>query len=248
MELENLVSVITGSARGIGKSIAEKFYQEGSRVVIWDSNLEAAGEAAKSLDTSGKKAIAVEVDITRDKDVQSAVSKVMNVFGRIDVLVNNAGILRHKKIDEMSLEDFEVVIKTNLTGTFICCRAVVPIMRKQKRGKIINISSLAGRTGRLGVGVNYAAAKAGIVGFTQTLARELGSSGIYVNAIAPGPILTELTKQVPAEVFTSWNEGRAIEKNGTPEDIADAAVFLSSRHSDWVTGVTLDVNGGILIR
>jgi len=139
---------------------------------------------------------------------------------------------------------FESVMKVNMTGMFICCRAVTPVMKKQGRGKIINISSLGGRTGRPGVGVNYAASKAGVIGFTQTLARELGPSGIYVNTIAPGPVLTGVAMQYPPEQRAIWNAGRAIQKDGLPEDVADAAIFLASHRSDWVTGVTLDVNGG----
>ncbi len=190
----------------------------------------------------------VEGDITNE-EVQVKIKNIVeSKYGKIDVLVNNAGISRHKSIEEMSLEIFESVIKVNLTGTFLCCKAVSPVMKRQGRGKIINIASLGGRTGRPGVGVNYAAAKAGIIGLTQTLARELGPSGIYANAIAPGPILTEQTKQYPAEVFASWNVGRAVKKDGLPEDVADAAIFLASSRSDWVTGVILDVNGGILIR
>jgi 3-oxoacyl-[acyl-carrier protein] reductase len=180
--------------------------------------------------------------------VDRAVSESVERFGRLDVLVNNAGISRHRKIEELTVEMFESVMKVNVTGTFICCRAVAPIMKQQKRGKIVNISSLGGRTGRPGVAVNYAASKAAVIGLTQTLARELGPSGIRVNAIAPGPILTEQTKQYVPEPFASWNVGRAILKDGLPEDVAGAAVYLASSRSDWVTGVTLDVNGGILIR
>jgi NAD(P)-dependent dehydrogenase (short-subunit alcohol dehydrogenase family) len=143
---------------------------------------------------------------------------------------------------------WDEVIDTNLKGVFICCKAVAPIMKAQKRGKIVNIASLGGRTGRPGVGVNYAASKAGVIAITQTLAKELGPSSIYANAIAPGPILTEQTKQYPAEVFATWNVGRAVPKDGLPEDVADVAIFLASSRSDWVTGVTVDMNGGILIR
>ena len=148
----------------------------------------------------------------------------------------------------MTLEIFESVVNVNLTGTFICCQAVTPIMKKQGRGKIVNISSLGGRTGRPNVGVNYAASKAGVIGLTQALAREIGPAGIYVNAIAPGPILTEQTQQYSNEVFASWNVGRAINKDGRPEDVAHAAIFLASDRSDWVTGATLDVNGGIFMK
>ena len=248
MEMEGLAAVITGAGRGLGKAIAERFFQEGARVALWDIDLEAAKQVRDGLDPSGNKAIAGRVDITNEEEVSRAVSETLERFGRIDVLVNNAGISRHRPIEEMTVEMFESVMKVNVTGTFICCRAITPVMKKQGGGKIVNMSSLAGRTGRPGVAVNYAAAKVAIIGLTQTLARELGPSRIYVNAIAPGPILTEQTKQYVPEPFTSWNVGRAIPKDGLPEDVADAALFLASRRSDWVTGVTLDVNGGILIR
>jgi len=248
MELNDLVAIITGAGQGIGKTIAEKFFQEGARVALWDIELGLVQRVKEALDPSEKKAVAVQVNITDEKEVGQAVLESLKKFNRIDILVNNAGISRHKPIEEMTLEIWDSVIKTNLTGVFLCSKAITPIMKKQGRGKMINIASLGGRTGRPGVGVNYAASKAGIIGLTQTLARELGPSGIYVNAIAPGPMLTEQTKQYQPEVFASWNVGRAIQKDGLPEDVADAAIFLASRRSDWVTGVTLDVNGGILIR
>jgi 3-oxoacyl-[acyl-carrier protein] reductase len=248
MELKNLVAVVTGSGKGLGKAIAETFFREGAWVALWDLDLGSVEGVKESMDPSGEKAMAVQVDITLEKEVDRALSETVDKFGRIDLLVNNAGISRHKPIEEMTVEIFESVMRVNVTGTFICCRAVAPVMKKQGRGKIVSISSLGGRTGRPGVGVNYAASKAAIVGLTQSLAKELGPSGIYVNAIAPGPILTEQTRQYPPEVFASWNVGRATPKDGMPEDVANAAVFLASSRSDWVTGVTLDVNGGILIR
>ena len=248
MELKDLVCVVTGSGKGLGKAIAEKFFEEGAWVALWDIDLPLAESVAASLDSSGRKAMAVKVDITDETEVSRAVSEVMSRFNRIDILVNNAGISRHKPIEEMTLDLFESVMKVNLTGTFLCSRAVTPIMKKQGRGKMVNIASLGGRTGRPGVGVNYAASKAGVIGLTQTLARELGPAGIYVNAIAPGSILTEQTAQYPAEVFETWIAGRAIQKTGMPEDVANVAVFLASSRSDWVTGVTIDVNAGILIR
>jgi 3-oxoacyl-[acyl-carrier protein] reductase len=248
LELEDLVTIVTGAGRGIGKTISEKFFEEGSMLALWDVDFSLVKALAYSLDPKAQRVIAIRADVTSETEVSKAAEKVVRKFGRIDILVNNAGISRHKTIEEMTLEIFEEVIKVNLTGTFLCCRAVTPIMKKQGRGKIINIASLGGRTGRPGVGVNYAASKAGVIGLTQTLARELGPFGIYVNAIAPGPILTEQTKQYPPEVFATWNIGRAIQKDGLPEDVAEAAIFLGSKRSDWITGVTLDVNGGILIR
>lgn len=248
MEMEGLVAAITGSGKGLGKAIAERFFGEGARVALWDIDLELVKQMRDGLDPSGDTAITAHVNITNEAEVDRAVSETLERFGRIDVLVNNAGISRHRPIEEMTVEMFESVMKVNVTGTFICCRAVTPIMKKQGGGKIVNISSLAGRTGRPGVAVNYATAKAAVIGLTQTLARELGPSRIYVNAIAPGPILTDQTQQYAPEIFASWNVGRAVPKDGLPKDVADAALYLASRRSDWVTGVTLDVNGGILIR
>jgi 3-oxoacyl-[acyl-carrier protein] reductase len=248
MDLKDRVVIVTGSAKGLGKAIAERCFAEGAKVAFWDVAFDGAKASAAELDPSEKKAKAYEVDITDEKSVEAAMAKTVQDFERVDVLVNNAGISQHKTIDQMTLEIFERVMKVNVTGTFLCCKAAAAVMKVQKSGKIVNIASLAARTGRPGVGINYAASKSAVVGITQTLARELGPSGIYVNCICPGPILTEQTKQYPAEVFASWNVGRAIIKDGLPEDVADAVVYLASDKSAWVTGVTLDVNGGIVIR
>jgi NAD(P)-dependent dehydrogenase (short-subunit alcohol dehydrogenase family) len=246
--LEEQVCLVTGASRGIGEAIARCFYRAGARLVLLDINSEGVKKVADDLDPSGDRILCQEVDVTQEKEVQGAVERAVQRFARIDVAVNVAGILRHLPIEKMSLEDFESVVRVNLTGTFIVCKAVIPFMKKQGRGKIVNMSSLAGRTGRPGVGVNYADAKAGIIGLTQALALEAGPAGVYVNVLAPGPILTQLTRQVGPEVFARWNVGRAVNKDGLPEDVAEAALFLASAQSDWITGVTLDINGGILIR
>lgn len=248
MELEGRVVIVTGAAKGLGKAIAEKCFAEGAKLALWDIAFEGVSEVASQLDPNGTRAKAYAVDITDEKSVEKAITKTVSDFKEVNVLVNNAGISLHKLIDEMTLEVFERVMKVNVTGTFLCCRAVTPIMKSQKGGKIVNIASLAARTGRPGVGVNYAASKGAVVSITQTLARELGPHGIYVNCICPGPILTEQTKQYPPEVFASWNAGRAIIKDGIPEDVADAVVFLASDKAAWITGITLDLNGGILMR
>lgn len=248
MELEGRVVIVTGAAKGLGKAIAEKCFAEGAKLALWDIAFEGVSEVVSQLDPNGTRAKAYAVDITDEKSVEETVKKTMSDFKGVNVLVNNAGISLHKPIDEMTLEVFERVMKVNVTGTFLCCRAVAPVMKSQKGGKIVNIASLAARTGRPGVGVNYAASKGAVVSITQTLARELGPHGIYVNCICPGPILTEQTKQYPPEVFASWNVGRAVIKDGLPEDVADAVVFLASGKSAWITGITLDLNGGILMR
>ena len=246
-ELKDQVVVVTGSGKGLGKGIAESCYAEGAKLVTWDRS--GLGKAvADTLDPTGKRSLYVQADAVNEAQVVKAFEQVVQKFGRVDVLVNNAGISRHKPIEEMTLELFEEVMRINVTGLFLCCKGVVPIMKKQGRGKIVNISSLGARTGRPGVGVNYAASKAAVISITQTLAREVGPAGIYVNAIAPGPILTEQTRQYPPEVFAKWNAGRAVQKDGLPEDVGDAVIFLASKRSDWITGVTVDINGGILIR
>jgi NAD(P)-dependent dehydrogenase (short-subunit alcohol dehydrogenase family) len=245
--LKGKVCLITGAGRGLGEAIARELHREGARLALCDINGEAVEKLAAGLDPSGRGVLWLRADVTSERDVQAAVDKAVGHFGRIDVLVNCAGIIKHGPIEQMSLEAFESVIRVNLTGTFLACRAVVPVMKKQGGGKIVNMASIAGRTARPGVGVNYAASKAGIIGLTRTLAREVGPAGIYVNALAPGPILTELTKQVGPEVFATWNVGRVVNKDGLPEDVAQAVLFLASDRSDWITGVTLDINGGLLI-
>jgi NAD(P)-dependent dehydrogenase (short-subunit alcohol dehydrogenase family) len=248
MQLKDRVAVVTGAGKGIGKAIAEELFKEGALLALFDIQYDLIVKLAKQLDSSGNKIIAIKADVTNEKEIKDAMEQVFKRYKKIDILINNAGISLHKPTKEMLVEDFNKVIDVNLKGTFICCKSVLTYMEKQKKGKIVNIASLGGRTGRPGVGVNYAASKAGIIGLTQTLAREVGPSGIYVNSICPGPILTEQTKQYSEEIFASWNVGRAIQKNGLPEDVAQSAVFLSSDKSDWITGISLDVNGGILIR
>ena len=246
--MNDKVCMITGAARGLGEAIARRFHEGGWRLALCDLNGEAVEKVAAGFDASRRRAIGLKVDVTSETGVQAAVDAAVAKLGAIDVLVNCAGIIKHLPIEKMSLEDFESVVRVNLTGTFLMCRAVLPVMKKQGKGKIVNMASLAGRTGRPGVGVNYAASKAGVIALTQTLAREAGPAGVYVNCVAPGPILTELTKQVGPAVFEKWNVGRAVSKDGLPEDVAQAVLFLASDQSDWITGVTLDINGGILIR
>ena len=247
MNLASRVAIVTGGGQGIGRAIALKLAQAGATVVVNDISETASG-VAQEIRSMNQDSLAVVADVSSSSDVARLVETTIATYGKIDILVNNAGINRDQLVIRMSDEDWDRVLDVDLKSVFLCSRAVTPIMKKQGRGKIINISSLGGRTGRSGVGVNYAASKAGVIGLTQTLARELGPAGIYVNAIAPGSILTEQTAQYPREVFETWIAGRAIQKTGMPEDVANVAVFLASSRSDWVTGVTIDVNAGILIR
>lgn len=247
MDLEQKVAIVTGAGIGLGKAIAIKLAAQGARLALWDMNYASVEKLAAELDPQGKNAAGFQVDVTKESEVVAAVQATVAKFGCVDILVNNAGITRHKSLEETTVELFEQVIGVNLVGLFICCKAVAPLMKSRKYGKIVNIASLAARTGRPGVGVNYAASKGGVLGVTKCLAKELGQDNIYVNAICPGPILTDQTRQYSREVFDSWNAGRAIPKDGYPEDVGDAVVFLASSKSDWITGVTLDVNGGIFI-
>jgi len=246
--LQDKVTLVTGSARGLGLEMAGAFYREGSKVVLFDIDAKGLEESAGTLDPTGERVFACQADLTDDDQVKWAIKQIMTRFGQIDVLINNAGILKGNPIEEMSVADFELVLKVNLTGTFIMCKTVVPIMKKQGRGKIVNMASLAGRTGRPAAGLNYAASKAGIIGLTRTLAREVGLDGIYVNAIAPGPIMTDIIKNMSPDVLEKLNFGRAVGREGMPKDVANVALFLASGMSDWINGAVLDVNGGILMR
>ena len=246
--MKDKICLITGGARGLGEAIARRFRADGASLMLCDTNGEAAAALAAELDPAGRSVLWHRTDVTSETEVQAAVDAALAHFGRIDVLVNVAGILKHMPIDQMSLEVFESVVRVNLTGTFLCCRAVVPAMKKRGGGKIVNIASLGGRTGaRARVESTTPRRRRASSVLPRPLPGELGPSGIYANAIAPGPILTELTKQVGPEVFAKWNAGRAVNKDGLPQDVAEAALFLASDRSDWITGVTLDVNGGILI-
>mgnify|MGYP001092078334 CR=1 FL=1 len=248
MRLLGRVAIVTGAARGIGRGISLALAREGARVAACDLDLSLLDDLVGQVRGQGGQVLPLAVDVTRKDQIQQAVARVLDQWDRVDILVNNAGIYEVLPVEAISEAQWDRVLNVNLKGAFLCCQAVIPAMKRQGRGKIVNMASLAGRTGRPGVGVNYAAAKAGIIALTQTLAREAGPAGVYVNCLAPGPILTELTKQVGPEVFKTWNVGRAVNKDGLPEDVAQAVLFLASDQSDWITGVTLDINGGILIR
>ena len=244
MELTGKVALVTGGAQGIGKVVALLFAQNGADLVISDINLEKAEETAKEIESIGRKAMAIKVDVANFDDVNRMTQAVIERFGHIDILINNAGITRDKLILRMTEEDWDAVLNINLKGTFNCTKVVVRHMAKQRSGKIVNIASVVGEMGNAGQ-ANYAASKAGVIGFTKTIAREFAQRGINVNAIAPGYIQTSMTDALPEKVKEELKRLIPMERLGQPEDVAQAVLFFVSEASSYITGQVLNVNGGI---
>ncbi|MBC8313085.1 MAG: 3-oxoacyl-[acyl-carrier-protein] reductase [Candidatus Cloacimonetes bacterium] len=243
--LSNKTAIITGSARGIGKDIAKKFSENAANVVIVDIIQDEINKTVKSLKKFNPNVIGIKCDITSENEVQNLVENVIEKFGSIDILVNNAGITKDKLLIRMKLSDWESVLKVNLTGTFICTQKVAKIMMKQRHGKILNISSVVGITGNAGQS-NYSASKGGIIAFTKSIAKELAPRNINVNAIAPGFIETEMTEKLPAEIQQKYLESIPLNKFGKPHDIAELALFLCDNNSDYITGQTIVIDGGMI--
>ena len=244
MKLAGKVALVTGAAQGIGKAVALLLAQNGADIVVSDINLEKAEETAKEIEAMGRKAMAIKVDVANSGDVERMVQTILERFGQIDVLVNNAGIARDKLILRMTEEDWDAVLDINLKGTFNCTKAVVRHMSRQRSGKIVNIASVVGEMGNAGQ-ANYSASKAGVIGFTKTIAREFAQRGINVNAIAPGYIQTPMTEALPEKAKEELKNMIPLERLGQPEDVAEAVLFLVSNASNYITGQVLNVNGGI---
>ncbi|MGF7161558.1 3-oxoacyl-[acyl-carrier protein] reductase [Rhodoligotrophos appendicifer] len=242
--LTDKVVIVTGSARGIGAVIAAEFAAEGARVVICDINAEAAEATAQTLRDKGGQAIAVETDIVRADSVAHLVDRTMETFGQIDVLVNNAGVVKDSLLIKMTEEAWDAVVDVTLKGTFLCTKAVMPIMAERRSGRIVNIASRAhhGNPGQ----ANYSAAKAGLIGFTGSQAREQGRFNITVNCVAPGFIETPLVRALPhyEKIKAKTIENTPIPRLGREEDIADAVLFLASDRASWITGEVVHVTGG----
>lgn len=245
MRLKDKVALITGSGQGIGKVTALTFAREGARVAVADINMANAQAVAEEIVRNDGQAKAVFLDVSRAESVEVAVRTTVEAFGRIDILVNNAGITRDARMQKMTEDQFDAVINVNLKGVWLCARAVVPIMIANGGGSIINAASIVGLHGNFGQ-TNYVAAKAGVIGMTKTWARELGPNHIRVNAIAPGFTVTEMIATVPEKVLESVRERTPLRRLGTPEDIANAYLFLASDEASFITGVTLSVDGGLL--
>ena len=245
--LEGKVAIITGGTRGIGKGIALKFAQEGADVIFtYVSSEETANAVKKEIEAFGVKAKGYKSNAANMEDAVALIDKVVEEFGQIDILVNNAGITKDGLLMRMSEENFDDVIKINLNSVFNMTKAALRTFLKQRSGSIINMSSIVGIRGNAGQ-ANYSASKAGIIGFTKSIAAELGSRNIRCNAIAPGFIATEMTEKLDPEVVKGWSESIPLKRPGTPEDIANATVFLASDMSTYISGQVLSVCGGMLM-
>lgn len=243
--LEGKTALITGAARGIGKAIAVKFASEGANIAFTDLVLaEAASETIKEIEALGVKVKGYASNAANYQDTEKVVAEVVNDFGRIDVLVNNAGITKDGLMMRMTEEQWDMVINVNLKSAFNFIRVVTPVMMRQKSGSIINMSSVVGVSGNAGQ-ANYSASKAGMIGLAKSMAKEIGSRGIRVNAIAPGFIITEMTAQLTEEVRDEWAKQIPLRRGGTPEDVANTALFLASDLSSYVSGQVIHVCGGM---
>lgn len=244
--LENKTALITGASRGIGKGIAIEFAKQGANVAFtFNASVEAAKDLEKELESFGVKARGYQSNAAKFDAAQELVAEVLKDFGSLEILINNAGITKDNLLMRISEEDFDEVIEVNLKSVFNMTKAVIRPMMKQRQGSIINMSSVVGVKGNAGQ-TNYAASKAGILGFTKSVALELGSRNIRCNAIAPGFIETEMTARLDPKTVDQWRQAIPLKRGGTPEDVANACIFLASDLSAYVTGQTLNVDGGML--
>jgi 3-oxoacyl-[acyl-carrier protein] reductase len=237
------VALVTGASRGIGRAIALTLAARGAAVVAAARGQNAQG-TVDAIVAAGGAAVAADVDVTDGASVDRAVSAALGAHGRLDILVNNAGITRDQLMLRMKREDWDAVIATNLTAAFTCAQAVLKTMVKQRAGRIINITSVVGQAGNPGQ-ANYAASKAGLIGFTKALALEVASRNITVNAVAPGMIDTEMTRAIAAQAHDAWAERIPLKRLGTADEVAAAVAFLASDEASYITGQVLAVNGGM---
>jgi len=247
MSLKGKTALVTGSGRGLGKAIALKLAQMGANIVLNDIETSDSVDAtAKEFIDAGYNVLVVKGDVRNVEDVENMMKKILEVFGRLDILVNNAGITRDTLILKMTEKDWEDVIGINLTGAFNCTRAAAKIMVKQRSGKIINISSVAGVMGNPGQ-ANYSASKAGLIGLTKSVAKELASRNITCNAVAPGLIMSKMTEVLPDKVKESYLNSIPLKRFGTPEDVANVVGFLASDDANYITGQVIHIDGGLVM-
>ncbi len=248
MELKGKVSIITGSGKGIGKAILLKLAENGSDVVInyMSQKSEIIEDIINQCSSFGVRAIAIKANVSNHDEAKDLIKKTVDEFGRIDILVNNAGITRDTLVMRMSEKDFDDVINTNLKGTFNCTKHVINYMIKQRSGSIVNISSVVGLTGNAGQS-NYSSSKAGIIGFTKSCAKELGSRGITVNAVAPGFIETDMTDVLKEDLKQKMLDAIPLKRFGKPEDVASVVYFLCSSLAKYITGQVINIDGGMVM-
>jgi 3-oxoacyl-[acyl-carrier protein] reductase len=247
VNLENMTAIVTGAGRGMGKAFAAELSARGAAVAICDIDPDTIAKTAAELAAKGGKVIHEQVDVSREPEVEAFVARVVKETGRLDILVNNAAIHPLKMIEEVTVEEWDRVLAVNLRSCFLFARAAVPHMRRQKFGRIISIASEAGKNGGTICAPHYAASKGAILAFTRNLARQVGADGITVNAIAPGRIATDMAGQVSAADNQIYVERSSVKRLGDPGDIANAVAFLADPRSSFVTGETLNVNGGTLM-
>jgi len=243
MGLRDKICVVTGGGRGIGKATAILFSKRGANVGVADIDEKTASNTVAEIRAMGRESIAVKMDVSDPQSVNNAMDSISKQFDRIDVWVNNAGTGSRARLEDMTVEQWDRVLDINLKGTFLCTQAAARIMKKQKSGRIINISSRAGKGGSYGH-INYSSSKAGVIGLTKSAARELGEYNITVNAILPGFIETELTNHLSEEIKKKLTSEIVLGRLGRPEDVAKAVAFLASDEAEWITGACLEVTGG----
>ncbi len=243
-DLTGKVAIVTGAARGIGRAISEALARQGALVAMTDVLGDAAVQSAHELVAAGLKAEGYTMDVTSAESVQATVASIVERHSRIDILVNNAGIVRDMVALRLKREDWDLVLKVNLTGTFTCTQAVLRTMMRQHGGRIISISSVVGQMGNAGQS-NYAASKAGIIGFSKSMARELAVRGITVNVVAPGLIDTDMTRGLPENVRNEWASMVPLGRLGTADDVASAVCFLATDEASYISGQVLAVNGAM---
>ncbi len=246
MRLKDKVSIITGSGAGIGRATAVKFAAEGAKVAVCDVDAKSVDEAVGEIREKDGEAIGFKLDITSKADIEAMVQSIMEKWGRIDVLVNNAGIIRDSQLNKMTDEQFDRVIDINLRGTYLCARAVIDIMIAQKSGVILNASSITGIYGNFGQ-TNYAASKFGVVGMAKSWAKELGRYGIRANAVCPGFIRTGILDAMPPKVIETMERKVPLQRLGRPEEIANVYAFLASDEASYITNAVIEVSGGVTL-
>lgn len=241
--LREQVAIVTGAAQGIGLAIADAFLSEGARVLVVDVDETKIDSVVAPRASTGLPVVGVRCDVTSEAHQQAVIERGLEAFGRIDVLVNNAGVTRDRYLSKMSVEDFETVLNVSLKGAWLGTRAVAPLFRQQGSGAIVNMSSLSGKMGNPGQ-TNYSAAKAGLIGLTKAAAKELGPSGVRVNAVQPGLVRTEMTLSMKPEIFAAKEAEVPLGRAGEPNEVATAVLFLASPLASYVNGAVLEVTGG----